>query len=108
MESGAPQRCKRFTHAGWYRDRSAIENFASQQFDLIVTARSASHDKAREFRCWISKSTRCTVNLPGGDSQHCPEAVFVFLSTNKYTAMRQRNSLNGTGDTLRLRAAGRS
>ncbi len=79
--------CKRFTHAALdIRDRSAIEElFASQQFDLIVhCAAQPSHDKAREIPLLdFEVNALGTVNLLEATRQHCPEAVFVFLSTNK-------------------------
>ena len=79
--------CKRFTHAALdIRDRRAIEElFASQQFDLIVhCAAQPSHDKAREIPLLdFEVNALGTVNLLEATRQHCPEAVFVFLSTNK-------------------------
>src|SRR5258706_3858819 len=79
--------CKRFTHAAIdIRDRGAIDQlFASQQFDLIVhCAAQPSHDKAREIPLLdFEVNALGTVNLLEATRQHCPEAVFVFMSTNK-------------------------
>jgi CDP-paratose 2-epimerase len=79
--------CKRFTHAAVdIRDRAAIEAlFSAQQFDLIVhCAAQPSHDKAREIPLLdFEVNALGTVNLLEMTRQHCPEAVFVFLSTNK-------------------------
>jgi CDP-paratose 2-epimerase len=79
--------CKRFTHAALdIRDRSAVDElFANQQFDLIVhCAAQPSHDKAREIPLLdFEVNALGTVNLLEVTRQRCPEAVFVFLSTNK-------------------------
>ena len=79
--------CKRFTHTALdIRDRGAIEElFASQRFDLIAhCAAQPSHDKAREIPLLdFEVNALGTVNLLEATRQHCPEAVFVFLSTNK-------------------------
>jgi CDP-paratose 2-epimerase len=79
--------CKRFTHAAIdIRDRTAVNDlFASQRFDLIVhCAAQPSHDKAREIPLLdFEVNALGTVNLLEMTRQHCPEAVFVFLSTNK-------------------------
>jgi len=78
---------KRFTHAGLdIRDRSAIEElFRTHRFDLIVhCAAQPSHDKAREIPLLdFEVNALGTVNLLEATRQHSPEAVFVFLSTNK-------------------------
>jgi CDP-paratose 2-epimerase len=78
---------KRFTHAAIdIRDRPAIEElFSAQRFDLIVhCAAQPSHDKAREIPLLdFEVNALGTVNLLEMTRQHCPEAVFVFLSTNK-------------------------
>src|SRR5246127_1953061 len=79
--------CKRFTHAAIdIRDRAAIEElFGSYRFDLIVhCAAQPSHDKARDIPLLdFEVNALGTVNLLEATRQHCPEAVFVFLSTNK-------------------------
>jgi CDP-paratose 2-epimerase len=78
---------KRFTHAAIdIRDRAAIEElFRAQRFDLIVhCAAQPSHDKAREIPILdFEVNALGTVNLLEMTRQHCPDAVFVFLSTNK-------------------------
>src|SRR5258708_14199437 len=79
--------CKRFTHAAVdIRDRPAIDElFASQRFDLIVhCAAQPSHDKARDIPLLdFEVNALGTVNLLEATRQHCRDAVFVFLSTNK-------------------------
>jgi len=78
---------KRFTHAAIdIRDRAAIEElFGAQRFDLIVhCAAQPSHDKAREIPLLdFEVNALGTVNLLEMTREHCPEAVFAFLSTNK-------------------------
>ena len=78
---------KRFVHAALdIRDRAAIEElFRTQQFDLIVhCAAQPSHDKAREIPLLdFEVNALGTVNLLEATRQFSPEAVFVFLSTNK-------------------------
>jgi len=79
--------CKRFTHAAIdIRDRAAIEGvFSAQRFDLIVhCAAQPSHDKARDIPLLdFEVNALGTIHLLEATRQHCPEAVFVFLSTNK-------------------------
>jgi CDP-paratose 2-epimerase len=79
--------CKRFTHADIdIRDRAAIEElFTTQRFDLIVhCAAQPSHDKARDIPLVdFEVNALGTVNLLEATRQHCRDAVFVFLSTNK-------------------------
>src|ERR1700726_4325773 len=78
---------KRFTHAVIdIRDRAAIEElFGKQRFDLIVhCAAQPSHDKARDIPLLdFEVNALGTVNLLEMTRLHCPDAVFVFLSTNK-------------------------
>jgi CDP-paratose 2-epimerase len=78
---------KRFTHAALdIRDRTTIEElFRTRRFDLIVhCAAQPSHDKAREIPLLdFEVNALGTVNLLEATRQHSPEAVFVFLSTNK-------------------------
>src|SRR6267143_953035 len=78
---------KRFTHAAIdIRDRAALEGlFTAQRFDLIVhCAAQPSHDKAREIPLLdFEVNALGTVNLLEATRQRSPEAVFVFLSTNK-------------------------
>jgi len=68
------------------RDRSAIEDvFRKHRFDLIVhCAAQPSHDKARQIPLLdFEVNALGTLNLLESTRQHCPEAVFVFMSTNK-------------------------
>jgi len=68
------------------RDRAAIEQlFSSHCFDLIVhCAAQPSHDKARDIPILdFEVNALGTINLLEATRQHSPEAVFVFLSTNK-------------------------
>ena len=78
---------KRFTHAALdIRDRVGIEElFRTRRFDLIVhCAAQPSHDKARDIPLLdFEVNALGTVNLLEATRQHSPEAVFVFLSTNK-------------------------
>src|SRR5258705_135876 len=78
---------KRFTHAALdIRDRAAIEElFRTHHFDLIVhCAAQPSHDKAREIPLLdFEVNALGTINLLEATRQHSPEAVFVFMSTNK-------------------------
>jgi CDP-paratose 2-epimerase len=78
---------RKFTHAALdIRDRTAIEElFRTQRFDLIVhCAAQPSHDKAREIPLLdFEVNALGTVNLLEATRQHSPEAVFIFLSTNK-------------------------
>jgi CDP-paratose 2-epimerase len=78
---------KNFTHHSLdIRDRIGLESlFRSQHFDLIVhCAAQPSHDKARDIPMLdFEVNALGTVNLLEATRLHCPEAVFVFLSTNK-------------------------
>ncbi len=78
---------KCFTHAAMdIRDRMAIDElFNARRFDLIVhCAAQPSHDKARDIPLVdFEVNALGTVNLLEATRQHCPEAVFVFMSTNK-------------------------
>jgi CDP-paratose 2-epimerase len=68
------------------RDRIALESlFRSQRFDLIVhCAAQPSHDKARDIPILdFEVNALGTVNLLEAARLHCPEAVFIFFSTNK-------------------------
>src|SRR3984893_15991355 len=79
--------CKRFTHASIdIRDRAAIEElFSARRFELIVhCAAQPSHDKAKDIPLLdFEVNALGTVHLLDATRRHCPEAVFVFLSTNK-------------------------
>jgi CDP-paratose 2-epimerase len=78
---------KHFTHAALdIRDRAALEElFRAQRFDLIVhCAAQPSHDKARDIPILdFEVNALGTIHLLEATRQHCPEAVFLFLSTNK-------------------------
>jgi CDP-paratose 2-epimerase len=78
---------KNFTHHNVdIRDRIALESlFRSQRFELIVhCAAQPSHDKARDIPTLdFEVNALGTVNLLEATRLHCPEAVFIFLSTNK-------------------------
>jgi CDP-paratose 2-epimerase len=68
------------------RDRARIEElFRASRFDLIVhCAAQPSHDKARDIPLLdFEVNALGTVHLLEAARQHCPEAVFIFLSTNK-------------------------
>lgn len=81
------RKTKRFTHASLdIRDRHSIEDlFRTHRFDLIVhCAAQPSHDKARDIPLLdFEVNALGTIQLLESTRQHCPEAVFVFLSTNK-------------------------
>lgn len=78
---------KKFTHYdGDIRDRGRLaEIFKETRFDLILhCAAQPSHDKAREIPLLdFEVNALGTVTLLETTRQHCPEAVFVLLSTNK-------------------------
>ena len=78
---------KHFTYADIdIRDRGALEElFRRERFDLIVhCAAQPSHDKARDIPILdFEVNALGTVNLLEATRQHSPEAVFVFISTNK-------------------------
>jgi CDP-paratose 2-epimerase len=78
---------RQFTHVGLdIRDRAGIDElFKTHRFDLIVhCAAQPSHDKAKDIPLLdFEVNALGTVNLLDATRRHCPEAVFVFLSTNK-------------------------
>jgi CDP-paratose 2-epimerase len=78
---------RNFTHHDLdIRDRIAMETlFRSNRFDLIVhCAAQPSHDKARDIPILdFEVNALGTVNLLEATRLHCPDAVFIFLSTNK-------------------------
>lgn len=78
---------KRFTHFDIdIRDRTALDAvFRDNRFDLIVhCAAQPSHDKARDIPVLdFEVNALGTVNVLETTRQRSPEAVFVFLSTNK-------------------------
>jgi CDP-paratose 2-epimerase len=68
------------------RDNAAIEKiFKKYKFDIIVhTAAQPSHDwAAREPYTDFSVNATGTLVLLENTRQHCPDAVFIFTSTNK-------------------------
>lgn len=81
------QNAKRFTHASLdVRDRNSIESlFRAHRFGLIVhCAAQPSHDKARDIPLLdFEVNALGTINLLESTRQHSPDAVFVFMSTNK-------------------------
>lgn len=78
---------KKFTHHNIdIRDRSALGSlFRAHRFDLIVhCAAQPSHDKARDIAILdFEVNALGTVNLLESTRLHCPEAPFIFMSTNK-------------------------
>src|SRR5215469_1666824 len=78
---------KNFTHHNQdIRDRAGLEElFCRHRFDLIVhCAAQPSHDKARDIPILdFEVNALGTVYLLAATRLHSPEAVFVFLSTNK-------------------------
>lgn len=78
---------KNFTHHDLdIRDRPGLDAlFRANRFDLIVhCAAQPSHDKARDIPILdFEVNALGTVNLLEVTRLHCPDAVFVFLSTNK-------------------------
>ncbi|MGB0112829.1 MAG: NAD-dependent epimerase/dehydratase family protein [Ilumatobacteraceae bacterium] len=78
-----------YTHAGVdIRDRAAVDAlFASYGSDVslvIHTAAQPSHDwAAREPFTDFDVNAVGTLNVLEATRQHCPEAVFIFTSTNK-------------------------
>ena len=68
------------------RDREALFSlFGKERFDVIIhCASQPSHDKARDIPLLdFEVNALGTVNLLEAARQHCPEAVFIFMSTNK-------------------------
>jgi CDP-paratose 2-epimerase len=68
------------------RDRGALEDlFKNHRFDLIVhCAAQPSHDKARDIPILdFEVNALGTVNLLEATRQHCRDAVFILMSTNK-------------------------
>src|SRR5437868_3342114 len=78
---------KTFQHANIdIRDRNAIDElFKTNKFDLIVhCAAQPSHDKARDIPILdFEVNALGTINLLEATRQHCREAVFILMSTNK-------------------------
>ena len=78
---------KNFQHASLdIRDRTALEElFKSHRFDLIVhCAAQPSHDRARDIPILdFEVNALGTINLLEATRQHCRDAVFILMSTNK-------------------------
>jgi CDP-paratose 2-epimerase len=78
---------KRFEHANIdIRDRAALDGlFKAHRFDMIVhCAAQPSHDKARDIPILdFEVNALGTVNLLEAARQHCRDAVFILMSTNK-------------------------
>src|SRR5262245_49075563 len=68
------------------RDREGIiALFREHRFDLVIhCAAQPSHDKAADIALLdFEVNALGTVNLLEATRQHCPDAAFVFMSTNK-------------------------
>jgi CDP-paratose 2-epimerase len=78
---------KHFQHANLdIRDRAALDElFKANRFDLIVhCAAQPSHDKARDIPILdFEVNALGTLNLLEATRQHCRDAVFILMSTNK-------------------------
>jgi CDP-paratose 2-epimerase len=78
---------QRFTHTDIdLRDHEKIvELFARQKFDAVLhCAAQPSHDKARDIPLLdFEVNAAATVYLLEATRKYCPEAVFIFASTNK-------------------------
>ena len=75
-----------FHHDMDIRDRPAVNSlFGSQRFDLVVhCAAQPSHDKAKEIPVLdFEVNALATLNLLEACRSTNPEAVFIFMSTNK-------------------------
>jgi len=68
------------------RDRVGVMSlFEQNQFDLVIhCAAQPSHDKAKEIPLIdFEVNALGTLNLLEATRQHCPDAVFIMMSTNK-------------------------
>ena len=78
---------RNFQHADLdIRDRNGLDElFKANRFDLIVhCAAQPSHDKARDIPILdFEVNALGTVNLLEAARQHCRDAVFIMMSTNK-------------------------
>jgi len=78
---------KRFSHHPLdIRDREGVlQLFRPRRFDLILhCAAQPSHDKAAQIPFLdFEVNALGTLNLLEAARQHCPEAVFILMSTNK-------------------------
>ncbi len=82
------KRCTRnFRHYALdIRDRAGVMSlFEQNRFDLVIhCAAQPSHDKAKEIPLVdFEVNALGTLNLLEATRQHCPEAVFIMMSTNK-------------------------
>jgi CDP-paratose 2-epimerase len=81
--------CPHFTsHALDIRDQSGVhklfQQFGNEILLVVHTAAQPSHDwAAREPLTDFTVNANGTLNLLEATRQHCPEAVFIFTSTNK-------------------------
>ena len=71
--------------AGYSRSRRRSGIIQAHGFDLIIhCAAQPSHDKARDIPFLdFEVNALGTMKLLEATRQHCPDAVFVFMSTNK-------------------------
>jgi len=78
---------RRFRHLDWdVRDRERVMAlFREARFDVVVhCAAQPSHDRARDIPLTdFEINAVATVTLLEATRLHCPEAVFILLSTNK-------------------------
>ncbi|MCA9198994.1 MAG: NAD-dependent epimerase/dehydratase family protein [Planctomycetales bacterium] len=80
---------ERYSHQSMdIRDRGAIDSLFSRMADdiklIVHTAAQPSHDwAARDPHMDFSVNANGTLNLLQATRQFCPEAVFIFTSTNK-------------------------
>lgn len=68
------------------RDRSGIVDlFKAERFDMVIhCAAQPSHDKAKEIPLTdFDVNAVGTINLLEATRLHCPDAVFIHMSTNK-------------------------
>lgn len=68
------------------RDRSGLADlFKAERFDMVIhCAAQPSHDKAKEIPLTdFDVNAVGTINLLEATRLHCPEAVFIHMSTNK-------------------------
>jgi CDP-paratose 2-epimerase len=81
------EQTRRFTHHDLdIRDRERVEQlFQDERFDLVIhCAAQPSHDKAREIPLVdFEVNALGTLILLEATRRHCPEAVFLLMSTNK-------------------------
>ena len=89
MTSQLQKECRSFTHVDSdIRDQAALHKLFAKygtQIKLIIhCAAQPSHDwAAKEPHTDFSINATATLHLLEATRQHCPEAVFIFTSTNK-------------------------